>query len=77
MQIEPCKPIPLASSSGCELWMCSDCGTINLSIGPVSMRLKPGHFKNISETMQDAIQNLQHINTDQSTLVQHSRKINH
>lgn len=77
MQIESCKPLPLASSAGCDLWMCSDCGTINLSIGPVSMRLKPEHFKDITETMQDALQILVNINTGHSVVIQHNRKINH
>ena len=77
MQFESCKPRPLASSAGCDLWMCADCGTINLSIGTVSMKLKQEHFKDISETMQNALQNLLMINADQSAVFQQSRKINH
>lgn len=77
MQIDSCKPFSLASSAGCDLWMCSDCGTINLSIGPLSMRLKPEHFKDITETMQVALQNLLNFNAEHTSVIHHSRKINH
>ena len=77
MQTQPCRPRPLATSAACDLWMCADCGTINLSIGPVSMRLKPEHFKDITATMQEAVHALVHIQPDQTSLVQQSSKINH
>ena len=77
MQLETCKPRILASSAGCDLWMCSDCGIVNLGIGPVSIRLKPEHFKKITETMQDALQKLLDTNTEYKTAIRQNRRINH
>jgi len=55
-----CAPILIAESNACEVWLCEDCGTINLCIGPVSMRLKQAHFLKAAETLRSAYH---HLNT--------------
>lgn len=39
MSIKPCVLQPLAASTYCELWRCSDCGAVHLNLGDVTLRL--------------------------------------
>lgn len=58
MSKQPCIPSPLARSEACDIWTCSDCGTITLHVGAISLRLKPEHFRDMTETMLVALREL-------------------
>ncbi|MBM2829253.1 MAG: hypothetical protein HW411_43 [Gammaproteobacteria bacterium] len=58
-----CKPYLLASSGSCEFWICTDCRTITMNLGSITLRLQEEHFKNIADTMQIAIHQFMHYKT--------------
>lgn len=55
---QKCTPMLIAGSHACEVWLCEDCGTIHLNIGPVSMRLKLAHFVKAVQTLTEATDHL-------------------
>jgi len=57
-------PKLIAGSAACEFWVCEDCGTIHLNIGPVSMRLKQAHFVKVVEILTEAIDHLNLIHSE-------------
>ena len=54
MKTKTCVLEPLASSSFCELWKCSDCGTVHLNLGAVSLRLTRDQAVDMADTMNKA-----------------------
>ena len=63
----PCQLIPIASTRACEIWLCEDCNTVHISIGPVSMRLKLSHFLGMASTVQEAAWQIRAIKNDVTT----------
>jgi len=58
-----CKHYRLASSGSCEIWVCTDCGTISVNLGSVTMRFQQVNFEIVLETMQVALGQLTHNKT--------------
>ncbi|MCG8325899.1 MAG: hypothetical protein MI673_10305 [Thiotrichales bacterium] len=48
----------LAESRACEVWICEECGTILLTLGPMSLRLHQDHFLKTVEILQQAVRKL-------------------
>ena len=46
----------VAGSELCEVWACTDCSSLHLSIGPFSLRLRAEHFRTVSDTLRKALQ---------------------
>ena len=58
MKIKPCQTEPLVSTDACEVWVCSDCGTLHFHAGPISLRFKPEHFEAVAAALSEAVQEL-------------------
>ena len=62
-----CRYLPIAGSRACEVWLCEECMTIQLSIGPVSLKLKLNHFLDMYETLQSAVYQVRNMQADFSS----------
>lgn len=60
MKIKHCQTEPLVSTDACEVWVCSDCGTLHIHTGPISLRFKTDHFEALAATLHEAVHKLRH-----------------
>jgi len=58
MNQKHCLLKPLAETEACGIWICTDCGTVSIHIGPVSLRMRPEHFLDVSTVMGAAVMQL-------------------
>ena len=55
MKTKPCVLQPLASSAFCELWRCSDCGTVHFRLDNVTFRLSWDRAVGVANTFNMAM----------------------
>lgn len=64
-----CQTNLLISGEACEVQFCQDCGTIHLSLGPLTLRLREHHFEEITHNLRLAMYELQNIRDPKSRSV--------
>lgn len=70
-----CKTEPLVVSEACEVHLCPDCETVHLSMGPVSLRLRERHFKEVANNLRKALFELQKIRSPEDFIVNDVEKV--
>jgi len=50
----PCQLKPIARSTVCEIWICTDCGTVHVNCGIIRFRLEPCQFRALAASFAEA-----------------------
>ena len=51
-----CKFYKIVASSYCTIWHCPKCGTIDLQLGDLALRLSPAQVQGIASGLNQALQ---------------------
>ncbi len=67
---KPCELLAISRTRACDVWMCEDCNTVHLGIGPLSLRLKMAHFFAVVETLLEAAHRIRVLRNESNVAVE-------